>query len=100
MRFAFDVGIRETTHVEFYHNPRLGSVTIIANGKPVVRQWPWHPHSLINIPIVRKYEFTVGIEESHAVKIEIQRERWAAALRPHKFRVYVDGELVEEHSGI
>jgi hypothetical protein len=54
---------------------------------------------MFSMSLVKTYEFYVGTNERHAVKIEKQRKLFLAGLRPQKYRVYVDGRLMQQYEG-
>ncbi len=45
---------------------------------------------------MKTYEFVVGHQERHAVKIEKHRKLLFAGFRPQRVLAYVDGQLVAE----
>jgi hypothetical protein len=49
--------------------------------------------------LVQTWKLDVGFEERHQVQIIKKRPKVLAGLRPSIFRVFVDGELVEERKG-
>ena len=49
--------------------------------------------------MIRGWEFEVGQQEKHDVRIEKERPVVLAALRPHNYRIFIDGELAYEHCG-
>ena len=99
MRFSFEVGDGEKCRVEFYRGPLFGAMTVTANGKLVVFKDPEKLSTHFSLECVKRYEFSVGEKERHEVAIEHERPLLLAGLRPHKYRVNVDGKLVEEHHG-
>jgi hypothetical protein len=46
-----------------------------------------------------QFEFNVGQQEQHKVAIEKQRALLLAGLRPQKYRVFVDGQLIQSSEG-
>ena len=53
----------------------------------------------IEVLLVEKWSFEVGIYEKHFVRIEKRRAKFMAGFRPHFYQVFVDEELLEEHRG-
>jgi hypothetical protein len=45
------------------------------------------------------WTFEVGQKEKHAVRIEKERPLLLAAVRPHRYRIFVDDEFVQECVG-
>lgn len=117
MRFEFEVGEAEPHTVEFYWGQMLGSTRIKVDRKVIERRSmaPFSPTRLagelevpceekwsigpIEIQLVEKWVFPVGIYEKHVVRIEKERSRVFAGLRPHRYRVFVDDRLVAKHEG-
>jgi hypothetical protein len=99
MRFALEVGTHEKTRIEVCRNPWWGRMKISANGALVAARSPWNLSTHFSFEFVKRYEFTVGDNEKHKVGIEHERPRLLAGFRRQEYRVYVDGQLVEEHYG-
>jgi hypothetical protein len=117
MRFSFEVGRGEPHKVEFYWGQMFGSLEIKVDGKIIDEKFfsPFSPTSLMTtlevpeaekmnlgimeIQLVEKWSFEVGIYEKHSVRIEKQRTKFFAGLRPHIYRVFIDDELFEDHKG-
>ena len=95
MKFSFEVGEHERHRVGFSFNQFWGQVEILVDGESVRRDL-----ALFSLNLVRRYAFTVGAAERHDVVIEKERKLFLAGLRAQKYRVFVDGKLVEEHEGM
>jgi hypothetical protein len=94
MKFSFDVGHTEVHRVDFHFNQMIGTLTICVDGEPVKRDF-----RTFSLSLVTTYEFAIGREERHAVKIEKSRKLLLAGLRPHEYRAFVDGALVKTCRG-
>jgi hypothetical protein len=99
MRFSFDVGNGNKSHIDFYRGPIFGAVTITANGKLVAFKDPDKLSTHLSFELVKRFEFTVGDRERHDVMIEQERPRLFGGVRRNKYRVIIDGKLLEEHHG-
>lgn len=99
MRFAFQVGGAEKARVEFYRNPWIGTMRVTADGQQVAFVDPTHLSTHFNFEFVKRYTFAVGKAERHEVTIEHERPVLLSGLRPHVYRVFVDGQKTEEHRG-
>ena len=53
----------------------------------------------VDIQLVQRWEVRVGNREQHVVVVEKERERLLAGLRPQKYRVFIDGNLVKQCRG-
>jgi len=116
MRFSFEVGREEPHTVEFYWGQMFGTLEIKVDGK-IIEEKSFGLFSptgfrldevpddeklnfgIVEVLLVEKWSFEVGIYEKHFVRIEKQRAKFLAGLRPHKYRVFIDDELSEEHAG-
>ena len=63
----------------------------------VVLQSSLNPFTHYSMKLKRQWHFSV---EDHAVIIEKERPLLLAGLRPQTYRVFVDGKLVLERSGV
>jgi len=88
---SFEVGDAERHEVLFSFNKFWGSLTITVDGADIVRTV-----RLASLDLVKQYDFVVGINEQHHVRIEKHRERILAGFRPQPVYAYVDGHLVAE----
>ena len=120
MKIEFTVGQTEQHQVEFTWGQFFGNSRVSVDGK-VVRRGPCQALeelSLISTPLrryqyfydvmakgdfhvqkLRIWEIEVGVEETHSVCIVKERPDLAAGIRPHTYRVLVDGELILERTG-
>ena len=94
MQFSFMVGVNEKHRVDFSFDQFLGHLDILVDGQPAVKDF-----RMFSVSLTKRYEFTVGNEERHNVVIEKQRKLFLAGLRPQKYRIFIDGELVQTHEG-
>jgi hypothetical protein len=95
MQFSFEVGEHEKHVVSLDYNQMIGLLSISVDNREVVNEL-----RMFSLSLVRTYEFMVGTEERHAVKIEKERKLFLAGLRKQKYRVYVDGRLINEYEGM
>ena len=93
MKFAFSLGKH---HVDFSRNPILGSMAIKLDGKNVTTSSATNLGTHFNLELERRFKFPVGSSE---VTIEHKRSPFFGGLLPQIYRVFVDGELTEEHKG-
>jgi len=118
MKFSFEVGHNEQHTVEFYWGQMFGTLQIKVDRRIIDKKSfaLFSPTNLtrrlddvpeneklnlagLEIQLVEKWSFEVGIYEKHTVRVEKERPRLLAGLRPQTYRVFVDDELVEEHKG-
>lgn len=95
MQFSFTVGTGEQHVVEFTRDWISGAVHVTVDGAEAL--------STVDPPIwfklTKRYEFTVGDREPHAVVIENERPLLVGGSRPHTYRVLIDGQLTATHKG-
>ncbi|WP_372443604.1 hypothetical protein [Nucisporomicrobium flavum] len=91
MQMGFDVGVGERHRVEFSFNKFWGRLSIKVDGVDVVRTV-----RLASVDRVKRYEFVVGSQERHHVRIEKHRELLFAGFRPQPVYAFVDGRLVAQ----
>lgn len=94
MRFSFEVGHAEKHIVEFEFNQFLGNLSIKVDGNDRINDF-----RTFSFKLIKTYEFEVGNEEKHQVKIEKIRKLVLAGFRKTKYKVYIDGILDREFEG-
>ena len=94
MQFEFNVGQQEQHKVQFSFDQFSGDLKIVVDGNPVVKDL-----RMFSLSLVKRYEFSVGQQEPHKVAIEKQRKLLLAGLRKQKYRVFVDGQLMQSYEG-
>jgi hypothetical protein len=95
MYFSFEVGVEEKHVVSLDYNQMVGLMSISVDNREVISEL-----NMFSFSLVKAYEFFVGVNERHAVKIEKERKLFLAGLRKQKYRVYVDGHLIREEEGM
>jgi hypothetical protein len=92
--FAFDVGEEEKHRVAFHWGQLFGRVRITVDFMKVLEE----NHAVrLGSSATRKFEFSVGETEVHAVRIEKTRKRVLGGARKQTCRAFVDEELVGEY---
>jgi hypothetical protein len=94
MNFSFMVGIQEQHQVDFSFDQFAGNLEIRVDGERLIKDF-----RLLSLRLTKRYEFTVGAQEQHQIAIEKRRKLFLAGFRPQKYRVFVDGQLVQTHEG-
>ena len=92
MEFTFNVGQGAQHSVTFFFDQVWGRVRIKVDGNVVKKKLV-----LFSLKTTKQYPLTVGTSETHQVVIEQIRKRWFGGFRDQRFRVLVDGNLLEEH---
>lgn len=91
MDFDFDIGKLERHRVHFHFNQFIGTLRISVDDKIVVKDF-----RMFDPELTKRYEFVVGENEKHDVAIEKTRKRWNGGARKQAYRVFEDGQLLEE----
>lgn len=117
MKLLFEVGNKEKHDVVFRWIQLWGSLRISVDGNIIERRLfqlvspnkPAQSNSNSNddtwvifgkeINLIDRWEFTVGVTEQHTIRIEKKRPKWNAGLRPHNYRVFVDGVEIINRTG-
>ncbi len=94
LKFNFQVGNKEKHDIEFFFNQFWGHVSIKVDGVDIYKTI-----KVIALTLTFMYEFNVGTEEIHTIKIEQIRKLIFAGFREYLAKVYVNGELMHEYQG-
>jgi hypothetical protein len=94
MFLSFQVGFQEKHVVTVDYNQMVGLISISVDNREVISEL-----RMFSLSLVKAYEFDVGVHERHHVKIEKERKLFFAGLRKQKWRVYIDGQLMQEQDG-
>lgn len=89
MQMGFYVGQYERHHVSFSFDKFWGRLTIAVDGQSVVDNV-----RMFSLDLVKVWEFPVGYNERHVVRIEKSRAVVLAGFRPQPVSAFVDGVLV------
>ena len=65
MQFSFNVGVNEKHRVDFSFDQFMGNVDILVDGQSAIKDF-----RMFSLSLTKRYEFTVGVAEQHAVVIE------------------------------
>lgn len=91
MIMTFVVGQQEQHTVVFSFDKFWGRLTITVDGQSVV-----DTVRLLSVNTVKTWEFEVGANERHTVRIDKHRAVLFAGFRPQPVYAYVDGVLVAQ----
>lgn len=94
LKFNFQVGNTEIHDIEFFFNQFWGHVFIKVDGVDIHKTI-----KVIALTLTFEYEFNVGVDEIHTIKIEQIRKLFFAGFREYLAKVYVDGALTHEYQG-
>lgn len=94
MQFSFMVGVNEKHRVDFSFDQFMGNLDILVDSQSAVKDF-----RMFSVSLTKRYEFTVGVQEQHAIVIEKKRRLFLAGLRPQQYRIFIDGQLVQTYEG-
>lgn len=94
MQFSFMVGVTEPHQVDFSFDQFIGNLEIKVDGQTAIKDF-----RSVSLKLTKRYELTIGINEKHRVAIEKKRKLFLAGMRPQRYRVFVDGQLVQTYEG-
>ena len=85
----FPVGTNEVHWVSFEYNPFWATIKILVDGQRI----PAKSHSF-SWAMSTPWEFDVGVQEIHHVRIVKTRKVLLSGIRSQKLEAYVDGKLI------
>ncbi len=94
MQFSFTVGVNEQHRVDFSFNQMIGNLEIKVDDQTAISDFRF-----ASLSLTKRYDLMVGINEKHHVAIEKERKLFFAGLRPMKYRIFIDGQLVQTYEG-
>ena len=94
MQFSFTVGVDEQHRVDFTFDQFIGNLEIKVDGQTAIKDFRF-----ASLKVTKRYDFVVGVNEKHRVAIEKTRKLFFGGLRPQRYRVFIDGQLVQTYEG-
>ena len=117
MKLLICVGDHEMHTLEFTWGQLFGTVQMKLDGAVIYRGRPIALDEIVTLArptlylfrtfvskepsnaLLRSWEFDVGSEEKHRVRIDKIRPQILAGVRPSIFQVYIDDKLIDEQRG-
>jgi hypothetical protein len=99
MTFELGIGPEKKLRLDYSWNWFFGTERLFADGRLIESRSAASPLTPFGTRRKRRCAFTVGAPEAPQVVLERQRPLLFAGLRPHAYRLFVDGTLVHEPSG-
>jgi hypothetical protein len=94
MEFTIEVGDTEKHQMHTHFDQVFGQVRVEVDGKSVAQDW-----RSFSLHRTRRYEFSVGTDETHDVVVELTRKGIVGGFRSQTCQVFVDGESVGTYVG-
>ncbi len=91
MRIQFSV---DGVPAEYHRDPALGSASLRVGDRKVTLQSVFDPRTHFHFGSSRTWERSIG---DHVVRVE--KTRPFVAVSGHRYRIFVDGQLVAEQEG-
>jgi spermidine/putrescine-binding protein len=91
MKFTVEIGKEEKQVISYSFNKFWGTVKIMVNGKKVKSDL-----RMYSFDLSKTYEFIVGLNEKHDIKIEKIRPLFNAGFRSNTYKIFVDDQLFKE----
>ena len=99
MNINFTIQDQPPIDVEIKRDWFTGSFKCIANGREHAIKTPYALGTHFAISTTQNYTVEVGDETKHIIEVEHSRPRFFGGLRPQRYIVKVDGELVADQTG-
>ena len=99
MKIQFTIPGPEPINVEINRDWFTGSFKCIANGKQYQIKSPLAIGTHFAISTTHNYSVEIGDNPKHFIEIEHSRPRFFGGLRPQRYIVKVDGNLVVDQTG-
>ena len=99
MKIEFTIPDPQPIHVEITRDWFTGSFNCTANGRKHEIKSPLSLGTHFSVATTHNYSVEVGDETRHVIEIEHTRPRFLGGLRPQRYIVKVDGELVSDQTG-
>ena|SRR5688572_30259918 len=99
MRINFTIREPSPIDVEIKRDWFTGSFKCIANGKEYAIKSPYNLGTHFSVSTKHDYTVEVGDETKHLIEIEHSRPRFFGGLRPQRYVVKVDDEVVADKTG-
>lgn len=85
MNYRFEVGQYERHYVELRYEVFFGQFKAFVDGRLVFSDLPFFAFGL-----TRTFQFYVGMQERHLIRVEKTRKLFFPAFQPQQYRIYID----------
>jgi len=99
MKIHFTIPDPQPVDVEITRDFWSGSFQCIANGKKYKIKSPFNPGTHFAISTTHNYVVEIGDGVTHVIEIEHSRPRFFGGVRPQRYIVKVDGNVVADQTG-
>jgi hypothetical protein len=99
MRISLDFGPNNKHRLEYSRNWFTGRERLEVDGKLIASRSIISVSNYVSFPLCRRYECTIDSETPLHVVFEKQRPLLVAGIRPHTYRVIVDGSVIFNQRG-
>jgi hypothetical protein len=99
VEFKFEVGQNEKHEVQFSRNRHTARIKVLVDNEEVASQNPLNLATHISFKLTKRFEFPVGSQEKHLIRIEHIRPLLVAGFRKHLYRIFIDELFYKEYYG-
>jgi hypothetical protein len=99
MNLSVTLGETETTHLIVQRNWITGHLFYVENGEMRNLKKPTRSGGNVLIKRNDTFDFVVGINEKHHIRLERIRPMIFGGIRPHCYELYVNDVLVKRYRG-
>ena len=99
MNIKFTIPDPQPIEIEIDRNWFTGNFTCTANGEKRNIKNPGDLGTHFSFSTSNTYTLEVGYTTKHVIEIEHTRPRWFGGLRPNRYVVKVDGNVVADETG-
>ncbi|MCZ2720653.1 hypothetical protein O1D97_03085 [Marinomonas sp. 15G1-11] len=99
MNLTVALGETEKTNLIIQRNWITGSLFYVENGEMRSLNKPTHSERSFLISRKQTFEFTVGLDEKHNIRLERIRPLVFGGVRPHSYEIFVNDELIKSYKG-
>jgi hypothetical protein len=90
---------KEKTELTIKRNWFTGVFVYIVNGQQHLIKSALDLSAHFNLSLKKIYEFEIGVNDVHKIKIEHTRPVFLAGIRPQQYDIFIDGELYKTYNG-
>lgn len=99
MNFKVILGDTEKTHLIVQRNWITGSLFYLENGDMKSLKSTVNASASLTMTLKKTFEFVVGTNEKHKIRLERTRPLIFGGIRPHSYELFVNDELIQSYKG-
>jgi hypothetical protein len=99
MEILIQLDGKEKSEFVIKRNWFTGDFVYIVNGQRHIIKSVLDLSTHFNVRLKKQYEFEIGDNEVHKIKIEHTRPLLFAGIRPQQYDIFIDGKLYKTYNG-